>query len=73
MNTKLLKIKTGDRIQFASQRIFFGNPVKGKVISKNKEDIKILLEHDIEGLNTRWYAGELKSFPRSYMSKIKII
>lgn len=61
-------MKKQKKVQFHAVRIQSGNPIKGTVVSEDKESITVLLHHDIEGLNTIWEAGEEKCFKKDLIA-----
>ena len=68
-----MKDLTGEMVEFHAVRIVKGNPVRGVVISEDKDSIQVKLEHTIEGLVTNWYEGEERWFDKKLINSIKII
>lgn len=72
-------LREGNHIQFHAVRIIAGNPVKGVITGINYGEgesinsVVIKLDHDIEGINNLWEAGEERDFNTSLIQKIKII
>jgi hypothetical protein len=67
-------MEIGIKIEFVSQRVMEGNPVKGKLTAENNEWITVELDHDIRGIQTTWFEGEEKQFKKELIEgEIKII
>lgn len=67
---KLEEIKSGENVKFKASRITKGNPVSGELISQSTEWVDVKLDHDIEGLNDVWEAGEIKTFRKTLITLI---
>lgn len=66
-------MEKGQIIQFHSNRILHGNPVKGTVVSEDDEWITITLDHYIEGMVNSWEAGEEKQFRKTLIGPITVL
>lgn len=70
--TKILAdLKVNDFIQFHGIRIATGNPVKGRITMKGKDNFHVKLDHDIEGLVNVWYKGEIRAFSVGMITNLK--